>query len=179
MFGTRLGLHFFGFYDLALVNKRNALYALRVKRPVAEIGGRGGYRVDSLHPFHNVAERGILPVQVRRILMHNEELAACAVRIHGAGHGYYAALMLYGVLHAVCGKFALDRPTGTAHTGAIRTAALDHKAGNHPVEGKAVIKALTHQLLKVFTGDGRNVGIQLDLDLFPVFHFNLNHIRSS
>ena len=64
-----------GFYDLALVNKRNALYALRVKRPVAEIGGRGGYRGDSLHPFHNVAERGILPVQARRILMHNEELA--------------------------------------------------------------------------------------------------------
>ena len=74
--------------------------------------------------------------------MHNEELAACAVRIHGAGHGYYAALMLYGIFHAVCGKFALYAVSRAAHAGAVRAAALDHEAGYNAVEYKAVIEAL-------------------------------------
>ena len=50
--------------------------------------------------------------------------------------------MLYGIFHAVCGKFALYAVSRAAHAGAVRAAALDHEAGYNAVEYKAVIEAL-------------------------------------
>ena len=39
------------------------------------------------------------------------------------------------------GKLALNAVAGAAHAGALRVAALNHKAGDHPVEDSAVIES--------------------------------------
>ena len=56
-------------------------------------------------------------------------------------------------VHTVCSELALDVPARAAGAVAQRAAALDHKAGNHAVEGQAVVKALADQLLEILTGD--------------------------
>ena len=83
------------------------------------------------------------------------------------------------IVDAVCGKFALDLPAGTARTGAERTAALDHKAGNDSVKAETVIKALLYELFKVFAGDRRAVRTQTELDLSAVFHCDQYHCNRS
>ena len=107
--------------------------------------------------------------------MHDEELAACAVGVHAAGHADDAADVLDGVVDAVGGKLALDVPAGAAGAVAQRAAALDHKAGDHAVEGQAVVKALADQLLEILTGDRSGFFVQLDIDDAAVFHSNANH----
>src|SRR5699024_8407057 len=56
---------------------------------------------------------------------------------------------------------------------------LDHKAGDHPVEGQTVVKAVLHQLEEVLHSDGGRLGVQLQLDLAAVFHFNYDHTFSA
>ena len=107
--------------------------------------------------------------------MHDEELGAGRVGVHGTSHGEYAAGVLQVVLDTVCSEFALDVPAGTAHAGTVRTAALNHKSRNHAVKNQSVIKALLYQLFKVFTGNRCNFRIQFDLNLLAVCHFNDYH----
>ena len=109
------------------------------------------------------------------ILMHDEELAAGAVGVHGACHADDAAGVLERIVHAVGGKLALDVPAGAAGAVAQRAAALDHEAGDHAVEGQAVVKALADQLLEILTGDRSGFFVQLDIDDAAVFHSNANH----
>ena len=80
--------------------------------------------------------------------MHDEELAAGAVGVHGACHADHAAGVLERIVHAVCSKLALDVPAGAAGAVAQRAAALDHKAGDHAVEGQAVVKPSLTSFLK-------------------------------
>ena len=107
--------------------------------------------------------------------MHDEELAACAVGVHAAGHADHTAGVLEGVIDAVSGKLALDVPARAAGAGAQRAAALDHKARDDTVEGQAVVKAFLDQLFEILTGDGGNFLVQLDVDDAAVFHSNANH----
>ena len=51
----------------------------------------------------------------------------------------------------------------------------DHKAGDHAVEGQAVVKALADQLFEILTGDGGNFLVQFNVDDAAVFHSNANH----
>ena len=53
----------------------------------------------------------------------------------------------------------------------VGVAALDHEAGDDPVEDQAVIEAVLHQSDEVGHGVGRDFGIQLRLDHVAVFHF--------
>jgi len=46
---------------------------------------------------------------------------------------------------AVAGKLPLDGVARTAGAGALGAAALDHKAGDDPVEGEAVVEAALGQ----------------------------------
>ena len=122
-----------------------------------------------------MAKGGVAAVQMRGILVHDEELAAGGVRVHRAGHADDAAGVLDGVGNAVLQELALDVPAGAAHAGALRVTALDHEAGNNAVEGQAVVKAVLDELLKVLAGDGGCAVVQLNVDGLAVLHGNANH----
>ena len=108
------------------------------------------------------------------LLHHDEELAAGGVGPHGAGHGQHTAVMLKVVLEAVLAELTLDGVAGAAHAGALGVAALDHEAGDDPVEDQAVVKALVHQRNEVVDGVGGDVGVQLGLHDAAVFHLEGN-----
>ena len=142
---------------------------------IVPVGADGSDLIHDLHSSNDLAESGILAVQMGSVLVHDEELAAGAVGVHAAGHADDAADVLDGVVDAVGGKLALDVPAGAAGAVAQRAAALDHKAGDDTVEGQAVVKALLDQLFEILTGDGGNFLVQLDVDDAAVFHSNANH----
>ena len=91
--------------------------------------------------------------------MHDEELAARGVGRLRTRHGDHAALVAEVVLHAVELELALDAVAGAAGAGALRAAALDHEAGDDPVEDQAVIEALVGQGDEVVDGVGSNLRI--------------------
>ena len=101
--------------------------------------GRGD-GVNHFHTGSNFAEGSVLAVQVLGILMHNEELAACRVGAGGTGHRQNASLMAQVVLKAVKEELTLDAVAGAAHTGAVGTAALNHKAGDDSMENQTIIE---------------------------------------
>ena len=108
--------------------------------------------------------------------MHDEELAAGGIRVHGPGHGDDAAAVLEGVLgKAVVAELAFDLIAGAADADSLRAAALDHEAGDDPVEDEAVVEALIHQVFKVVDRVGSVFGQQFDLDLAAILHFDDDH----
>ena len=70
--------------------------------------------VDNVHSVYNLTERGVLPVEMRGVRMHNEKLRTSAVRHHGTSHGNNASLMFKVVFKSVFGKLAPYRISGTA-----------------------------------------------------------------
>ena len=129
--------------------------------PVA-LGARDG--VHHFDAFGNLAEGGVLAVQVGGNLVHDEELAAGGVGSHGAGHGQHAAVMLEVILEVIGGELTLDGVAGAAGAGALGAAALDHKAGDDAVEGQTVVVTLLNQGDKVVDGVWGDFGVQLGLD---------------
>ena len=71
-----------------------------------------------------------------------------------------AARVRQGIFHAVGGKFALDGLLGAAEAGALRVAALHHKAAYYAMKSKAVIEAFICQLYKISNGYRRVVAVQ-------------------
>ena len=97
------------------------------------------------------------------LLHHDEELAAGGVGGHGAGHGQHAPVVDQVVLEAVSGELPLDGVAGAAHAGAVGAAALDHEAGDNPVEDQAVVVALLDQADEIVDRVGGHVGVELRL----------------
>ena len=81
--------------------------------------------------------------------MHNEELAACGIRVHGSCHGQNAWCVCQIVFKVVLCEFSFDGIAGTAHACAVRAAALNHKAADNSVENQTVIESAFHQTDKV------------------------------
>ena len=50
------------------------LYFLFLARAVVSVGGNGCYRIENIEAVSHFAESGILPVEMRRILVHDEKL---------------------------------------------------------------------------------------------------------
>ena len=95
--------------------------------------------------------------------------------MHGPGHGQHAGGVLQVVLDkAVAGELAPDVIAGAAHAVAVGAAALDHEAGDDPVEDQAVIKALVGQGNKVVHRIGGLLRVQLSRHNPAVFHGNGN-----
>ena len=139
--------------------------------------GDGGVFADGVHHFHaaqHSAKGGVLAVQMGGRLMHDKELGAGAVRVHGAGHGQNAPLVGQHVFHAVHEELALDGLFRAAGAVAQRVAALDHEAADDAVEGEAVVELLVDQVHKIFHGDGSHVRIELGHDGAVVLHVNLD-----
>ena len=80
--------------------------------------------------------------------------------------------MLHRVVDAVGGELTLDAVSRAAESQALGVSALDHEAGNHPVENQSVIKAAVCQGDKIPHGLGRRLGIQLAFHLSSVAHRN-------
>ena len=131
----------------------------------------------------DLAEGGVLAVQMRSRSHHHKELAAGGVGCHGAGHGQHAGLVNQVILaEAVAGELAVDLIAGAAHAVSVGAAALDHEAGDDPVEGQAVIEALVSQRDEVVDGVGSLLGIQLAAHNAAVLHSDgydgIAHIHS-
>ena len=137
-------------YTLRLfLNDANGLHHLILVRAVAcpAVGAGGSNAIDNIHTVYDMAEGGVLSVKELAVGMHDKELAAGTVGIHGAGHADDPSLVADGVVDAVLGELALDGPAGAAHAGPLRIAALDHEAGDDPVEDGAVIKLCVDKLV--------------------------------
>jgi len=160
---------------LALGVDRDGGDLLLCLRAVAAVGLDRGDLIDHIHALRHLAEGGVLAVEELAVLMHDEELAAGGVGGLRSGHGQNAALVREVVLHAVELEFALDAVAGTAHAGAVGAAALDHEAGDDPVEDEAVVKALVRKGDEVAHALRRLFGIELGDDLAAVFHGERHH----
>ena len=148
----------------------DVLYALVLVGTVAAVTLCVCYLIDLFHTGEHLPEGSILAVKVGRILMHDEELGACAVGHHAAGHGKDSSGVLKLIFKAIIGKFPLDAVAGTSHAGAGGISALYHKSGNDTVEDDAVIKALIDKAYEVIDGIGGDVGIELGGDDCAIFH---------
>ena len=145
---------------------------LLVERPILRVGFDGRDLIDHVHALEHLAEGRVLAVEELAVGVHDEELASGGVRRLRTRHGQHAALMREVVLDAVELELALDAVARAAHAGAVRAAALDHEAGNDPVEDQAVVEALVCQRDEVADALRRFLGIQLTDDLSAVFHGN-------
>jgi hypothetical protein len=61
-------------------------------------------------------------------------------------------------------KLIPDAIAGSTRTGTGGVAALGHEVLDHPVKGRAIVKALARQKDEIVDGNGRLVGKKLDLD---------------
>ena len=140
---------------------------------VHHVPGHPGHSHGGLHIFGDLPEGGVLAVQMGGGLHHDEELAAGAVRVHGPGHGQHAQGVLDVVLlKAVAGELPPDLVAGTTGTGAAGAAALDHEAGDDPVEGQAVIEAAVGQGDEVVHGVGGLLRVQLPPHNLTIFQLD-------
>lgn len=112
---------------------------------VVSVSGGVGDLVGDFLALDYLAKGSVLAVQVGGVSHHNEELAPSAVGHLGTSHRDSAGGVFQGILEAVGGEFSLDPITRAAHAGAFGVPALNHKAGNNPMEDGAVIEALSDQ----------------------------------
>ena len=83
---------------------------------VVVVGGGVGDLVDNLHALDDLAEGGVLAVEVGSLIVHDKELASGRVGHHAASHAQNAAVMLEIVLgKAVVLELALDAIAGATH----------------------------------------------------------------
>ena len=150
----------------------NGFHSLRLEGLVGPVGCNACDAVKNVEAFGQLTERCVRTVEMGCILVHNEELGACRVGVHGASHGDHASGVLQGVLYAVGRKFTLDLIAGTAHTRTGGVAALNHEACDNSVEDKSVIEALVCKLYEVFNRDRCDLGVKLKRHGAAIFHFN-------
>src|SRR5476651_1960720 len=124
------------------------------------IGGRLAILdlVDELHAGRDLAPHGVLAVEEVRVLEADEELAARAVRIAGAGHRRHAAAVQF------LAEFGGQTIAHAAHAVAVGVAGLRHEAVDHAMEYDAVVLAFARKLLDLRDMLGREVGAHLDDD---------------
>src|SRR5665213_3619645 len=122
-----------------------------------------GDLIHDIHAVHDLAEYGItigagLVIEELIVLEVDEELRGGAVDVVGARHRQAAAL----VLHAI-GCLVLDGGVigFLAHV-RRHPAALDHEAGDDPVENEAIEKFLAHIALEILDRDRRFLVQKLD-----------------
>jgi len=132
-------------------------------------GGNGDNLVSYLHALDHLSEDrvaeelrlGSLMIQTGIVVDVDEKLARGTVNIGGPGHGKGSS----AVFQAVGGLVGKFRTGGLPllHS-RFHAATLDHKAGDHPMEDKSVIKTLADVGPEVFGGKRRLLVEQLDFD---------------
>jgi len=106
-------------------------------------------RVDDFESLHNLAEAGVVAVEVRGVLaaVAHEELRTTRIAT-GVRHREDAAI----VTLVAAAHFALDLVARTTGAGALRAAALNHKVRDHAVERESVVEALRGEITEVLHG---------------------------
>lgn len=123
-------------------------------------------------PSRNFAESGVSSVQMGSILVHDEELGAGGIRVHGSCHGKHALRMLKVIGDAVLAEFSLDGIAWASHAVSVGAAALDHKAIDDSVENQTVVKTFLYQADKIIYCVWCDFWIKLCFHHIAVFHCN-------
>jgi len=139
----------YSFFRLRIIHAEgidsHSLHDLRFHGTIAEIGACGGDLVYHIKSLDDLSKSRVSAVQMGTGLMHDEELGACGVRMHGSGHGQDARCVSQIVLDAVLGELSLDGVARSAGSGALGAAALNHEAVDNAVEIQSVIETLLHE----------------------------------
>src|SRR5690606_41172826 len=114
--------------------------------------------VHDVDAFHYLAEAGVVSVQVLGVFpaVADEELGSARIS-SCMRHGQYASVM---VLVVPC-SFTIYFITWPPCTVSYRTASLDHKVWDHPMEGKPVIKTFLREFYKIVHRIGSIVLVKL------------------
>jgi hypothetical protein len=116
--------------------------------------------VDNIHAGDDFAHYGVLAVEERALVKHDEKLAVGGIRIAGSRHADRSALERdFGKLRR---QVRMVRTTGPIPILAV--ASLRHKAVDDPVERHVIIKAFARQKLQAFGVLRGEVVAQLDDD---------------
>ena len=163
-----------GFFRCGVIHAegvhRDRLHFLGGLGLVVPVGRGADDGVGGLDALDNLAEGGVLAVQMGGLLHHDEKLAAGGVGIIGPGQGENALVVLEVVVEAVGGELAGDLVARATGAGAVGVAALDHEAGDAAVEDEPVVKTGLDQRDEVVDGVGGDLGIELGGHLGAVFH---------
>ena len=92
--------------DPVFLNDLDRLDALVFQRLVAEICSDIGDLVDGFDAFGDLSKRRVLAIEMRSVLVHDEELRRCGVGIHGSGHGKDAPFVLEFIDESVGEEFS-------------------------------------------------------------------------
>ena len=110
-----------------------------------------------IHTFDYFTECCISAIQMWSVFVHDEELAACRVRMHGTCHGDYARFMFQIVLETILVELAADAVARAAHTVAVWTTALNHESVDYTMEGQTIVEAFVYQMNEVVYSVRSNV----------------------
>ena len=116
--------------------------------------------VDDILALGDLTEDRVLPIEMGRGLVGDEELAAVGIR-SGIGHRKDAG---FGVLQRAV-DFVGKLVARTATAGAGWISALDHEVGNDPVEGDPVVVAALGEVEEIRGRDGHLGGEDGGLDV--------------
>ena len=79
---------------ISLINRKFYDGLIFIRSVGIAVGRSLGDAVHHIHSFDYFAESRVLPVQMRGGFVHDEELGACGIGVHGPCHGQHACRML-------------------------------------------------------------------------------------
>ena len=103
--------------------------------------------------------------------MHDEELAACAVGVHAAGHADDTTGVLERVVHAVSSKLTLDVPARAAGTATVFFCLFAAGLFVQAIQNSVQFPMIVNMLVVLLVG--------LVLRLFPAFVMGAYIIKST
>ena len=124
----------------------------------------GSNRVDHFETLHNLAEAGVVSVEVRGVLaaVADEELRTTGIAT-SMRHREDAAI----VLLVSTRNLALDLVARAAGACALRATALDDEIRDHAVKGESVVEALRGEVTEVLHGVWGVGVVELDVHVAP------------
>lgn len=123
-------------------------------------------RLHYIHPFDHLAKNGVLTVEARVRVVHQEELAPRRVRIARARRAQDAwrVLDLIELLGELVARAAGAVRASIVGVAAVRASALNHESRDDAVEPDTIVEAFGDELLERGGMLGRMVGEELDDD---------------
>ena len=74
----------------------NGFHLLRLQGLIGPVGRNACDTVENVETVRELTESRVIAVKVRSVLVHDEELRACGVGVHGTSHGNHASGVLQG-----------------------------------------------------------------------------------
>ncbi len=118
-------------------------------------------RIERVHAADNLAEDGVLTVQMRRRTIRNEELRAISVGARVRHRQDAGPIMLEGQR----ARLVPECIAGATATCAGGITSLHHETMNDAMEGRIIVKAVARQKHEIVDGNGCLGREQFDLDI--------------